>query len=149
MSTSISILGNTGCDVSLRYTEQGAAVATFSIASNTFRKTPEGKQKKTDWFNVTAFGKLAENLATTVRKGSHILVRGKLTFKPWLSRNNEPRVSADVILQDFELAGSRAEETEIPDDNPMEDSLDTADVDASSAAQIPAETENEPFVNQF
>lgn len=149
MSTSISILGNTGSDVNLRYTEQGSAVATFSIASNSFRKTAEGKQKKTDWFNVTAFGKLAENLATTVRKGSHILVRGKLTFNPWLTRNNEPRVSADVTLQDFELAGSRAEETEIADENAMEESAESAVADSSATAPTPSETEKEPFVNQF
>jgi len=145
MSTSISILGNTGTDVNLRYTEQGAAIATFSIASNSFRKTPDGREKKTDWFNVTAFGKLAENLASTVRKGSHVLVRGKLTFKPWLTRNNEPRVSADVILQDFELAGSRAEDTESPDENGINDAVETTGVEASTVAS----TTVEPFVNQF
>lgn len=149
MSTSISILGNTGSDVNQRHTEQGMAVATFSIASNSFRKTPEGKQKKTDWFSVTAFGKLAENLAATVRKGSHILVRGKLTFNPWLSRNNEPRVSADVILQDFELAGSRAEGTENPDENAVEDSLGTEGSEPLPTAQMLSETTDEPFGNQF
>lgn len=105
MSTSISILGNTGRDVELRYTPQGTAVANFSIASNTVRNTAQGKQKKTDWFNVSAFGKQAETLAKYVSKGSQILVRGKLTFNPWLSRDGEARVSADVVLQDFEFAG--------------------------------------------
>jgi single-strand DNA-binding protein len=105
MSTSISILGNTGRGVELRYTPQGTAVASFSIASNSVRNTAQGKQKKTDWYNVSAFGRQAETLAKYLTKGSQILVRGRLTFNPWLSRDGEARVSADVVLQDFEFAG--------------------------------------------
>ena len=108
MSTSISILGNTGREVELRYTPQGTPVASFSIASNTVRNSAQGQQKKTDWFNVSAFGRQAETLAKYLTKGSQILVRGKLTFNPWLSRDGEARVSADVVLQDFEFAGGNA-----------------------------------------
>lgn len=111
MSTQITILGNTGRDVELRYTPQGTAVANFSVASNTGRSTSEGQKKKTDWFNVSAFGRQAETLAKYLTKGSMILVRGKLTFNPWLSRDGEARVSADVVLQDFEFAGGAAAKT--------------------------------------
>src|SRR5688572_11518456 len=104
MSASISILGNTGSDATLQQTPHGKAVTTFSIASNTFRNTAEGREKRTDWFNVTAYGKLAETLAANVQKGTHLLVRGSLTFSPWLSRDGELRVSAEVVLQDFEFA---------------------------------------------
>ena len=111
MSTTISILGNTGRDVELRYTPQGTPVANFSIASNTVRNTAQGKQKKTDWYNVSAFGKQGETLAKYLNKGDQILVRGKLTFNPWLDREDKPRVSADVILQDFEFVGGNAAKT--------------------------------------
>ena len=111
MSTSISILGNTGRDVELRYTPNGTSVANFSIASNTVRNTAQGQQKKTDWYNVSAFGKQAETLARYLTKGASILVRGKLTFNPWLSRDGEARVNADVVLQDFEFAGGSAAKT--------------------------------------
>lgn len=108
MSTAITILGNTGRDVELRYTPTGTAVANFSVASNTVRKRGNEQQKTTDWFNVSAFGKQAETLAKYLTKGSQVLIRGKLTFSPWLSREGEPRVNADVLLQDFEFAGSAA-----------------------------------------
>ena len=110
MST-VTILGNTGRDVELRYTPQGTPVANFSIASNTVRNTAQGKQKKTDWYNVSAFGKQGETLAKYVAKGDQILVRGKLTFNPWLDREGNARVSADVVLQDFEFAGGNAAKT--------------------------------------
>lgn len=105
MSTSITILGNTGRDVELRYTPQGTAVANFSVASNTIRNTTEGQKKKTDWYNVSAFGRQAKTLAKYLTKGSQILVRGKLSLSAWQTREGEPRVNADVLLQDFDFAG--------------------------------------------
>ncbi len=46
MSTQVTILGNTGRDVELRYTPQGLPVANFSVASNTVRNTAKGQEKK-------------------------------------------------------------------------------------------------------
>jgi single-strand DNA-binding protein len=165
MSTSISILGNTGREVELRYTPQGLHVANFSMASNTVRNTPEGKQKKTDWFNITAFGKVAETLARNLRKGSQILVQGKLTFNPWLSRDGEPRVGADVILQDFEFAGGPSNasrggengvgtEAEVAGEQmQMEAATDESDPDQIPAEMIEAlhtnEAVAEPYAGQF
>lgn len=106
MSTQVTILGNTGRDVELRYTPQGTAVANFSVASNSVRNTAEGQKKKTDWYNVSAFGRQAETLAKYLTKGSQILVRGKLDLSAWQTRSGEPRVNADVLLQDFEFAGA-------------------------------------------
>lgn len=106
MSTQITILGNTGRDVELRYTPQGTPVASFSIASNSVRNTRNGQEKKTDWFTVSAFGKQAETLAKYARKGTQLLVRGKLDLSAWKSRDGEARYNADVTLQDFEFAGA-------------------------------------------
>lgn len=105
MAASISILGNTGSNAELRYSEQGLPIASFSIASNSFKNTPEGKVQITEWFNVTAFGKVAETIAAHVKKGTHLLVLGRLTFNPWVTNGGEPRAGAEVILQSFEFAG--------------------------------------------
>ena len=165
MSTQVTILGNTGRDVELRYTPQGLPVANFSVASNTSRNTPKGQEKKTDWYNVTAFGKQAETLAKYLQKGSQILVRGKLSLSAWETRSGEPRVNADVALQDFEFAGgarpagSAAAVTE--ETAEMKNDLRTDEIagdDASAGDAITAEmlealhdTEmgDEPFAGQF
>ena len=105
MSTQVTILGNTGRDVELRFTPQGTAIANFSVASNTVRNSAEGQKKKTDWYNVSAFGRQAETLARYLTKGSPILVRGKLNLSAWQTREGEPRINADILLQDFEFAG--------------------------------------------
>ncbi len=163
MSTQITILGNTGRDVELRYTPQGTAVASFSVASNTVRNSAEGQKKKTDWFNVSAFGRQAETLAKYLTKGSMILVRGKLTFNPWLSRDGEARVSADVVLQDFEFAGaspsrSNANEAvnkaeskqEIRQEMPAPDTSEDAEEKAEMMAVLEEmSSSDEPFAGQF
>lgn len=133
MSTSISILGNIGGGVELKYTPQGTAIANFSIASNSTRKTKEGKKEITDWFNVSAFGKQAKTLAKYLRKGSHILVRGKLSLSPWQTREGEPRVNADVVLQDFEFAGRGPRE----DAKPIEDESQIDGVTQEALSQEP------------
>ena len=161
MSTSITILGNTGRDVELRYTPQGTAVANFTVASNSVRNTAQGKVKKTDWYNVSAFGKQAETLSKHLKKGSQILVRGRLTFNPWLSRDGEARVSADLVLQDFDFAGGASGSGNAVGDN-AEKTISAAQTGAAeigetdempSPEMIAALREmdggDEPFAGQF
>ena len=166
MSANVSILGNLGRAPEMRVNAEGVSVANFSIASNSVRNTPQGAVKKTDWFRVTAIGKQAETLGRYLKKGASVLVRGKLTFNPWLSRDGEARVSADVALQDFEVAGGAssansgraAVETEetasMTTGGRNEISADEAETDEISAEMLEAlrETEiggDEPFAGQF
>lgn len=169
MSTQVTILGNTGRDVELRYTPQGLPVASFSVASNTVRNTPRGQEKKTDWYNVTAFGKQAETLAKYLQKGASILVRGKLSLSAWETKGGEPRVNADVALQDFEFAGSArpatgaavvaavTKETATTKNNRRTNEIagdDTDDASGITAEMLEALHEaemggDEPFANQF
>ena len=103
MSANISLMGNLGRAPETRVSDNGTLIANFSLASNSFRNTPEGRVQKTDWFRVTAFGKQAETLARYVRKGSRLCIQGRLTFNPWLDRNGDPQVNADVLLQEFQF----------------------------------------------
>ena len=105
MSSNVSILGNLGRDPETRVNAEGVSITNFSIASNSHRPTPQGAEKKTDWYRVTAIGKQAETLGKYARKGSRLLIQGKLTFNPWIDRGGAPQVSADVLLQDFQFVG--------------------------------------------
>lgn len=147
MSANISILGNAGRDASLRYSEKGTPVASFPIASNSFKNSAEGRVQVVHWFDVTAFGKMAETLAEHVKKGTSLLIHGRLSFKPWTTNEGDPRSGAEVSLFSFEfVGGNRAEgqeagRAEAGSSGPtMPDH--TGPVDAES--QVP-----EPFENQF
>ena len=110
MSANISLIGNLGKEPETKITDNGTFIANFSIASNTFRNTPEGRQEKTDWFRVTAFGKQAETIARYVRKGHRLYVQGRLTFNPWLDRNNSPQSGAEIVLQEFQFLTGKHED---------------------------------------
>ena len=153
MAASISILGNTGSNAELRYSEQGLPIASFSMASNSFRNTQGERVQVTEWFSVTAFGKVAETLAAHVKKGTQLLVLGRLTFQPWLTNDGEPRAGAEVILQSFEFAGANrngdagveAVAEEVHNTGPV-DAQSMSD-GATSSTQTAAR--NEPFDGQF
>ena len=103
MSANISLIGNLGKEPETKITDNGTFIANFSIASNTVRNTADGKVEKTDWFRVTAFGKQAETIARYVRKGHRLYVQGRLTFNPWLDRNESPQSVAEIVLQEFQF----------------------------------------------
>jgi single-strand DNA-binding protein len=112
MSANVSILGNLGRTPETKISPDGTFIASFSIASNSVRKTPQGTVKKTDWFRVTALGNLARTLAKYAKRGNKLFVQGKLTFNPWLDREGTPQVSADLLLQDFQFVGGQERDDE-------------------------------------
>lgn len=107
MSANVSILGNLGRTPETRISPEGTFIASFSIASNSVRRHPNGTVKKTDWFRVTALGNQARTLSKYAKKGNKLFVQGKLTFNPWLDQAGTPQVSADLLLQDFQFVGGQ------------------------------------------
>ena len=112
MSASVSILGNLGRTPETKVSPDGTFIASFSIASNSVRNTPQGKVKITDWFRVTALGNQGRTLAKYAKKGNKLFVQGKLTFNPWLDQAGTPQVSADLLLQDFQFVGGQERDDE-------------------------------------
>ena len=79
MTSAITIVGNLTADPELKFTNSGQAQTRFSVAVN--RKFKE--TETTSFFNVTAWGSLAENLANSVRKGTRVIVEGRLEQRSW------------------------------------------------------------------
>ena len=79
----VILLGRLTKDVELRYTQtSNTAVASFSLAVN--RKfTKEGEEQQADFFNIVAWNKLAETASKYLRKGSLILITGRLQNRNW------------------------------------------------------------------
>ncbi len=76
----IIIVGNLGNDPEMRYTPNGQAVTSFSVASNRQYTSNNGQPvKETCWFRVSAWGKQAETCNQFLHKGSKVLIEGRLT----------------------------------------------------------------------
>jgi single-strand DNA-binding protein len=80
MYQQIIIVGNLGKDPEMRYTPSGTPVTSLSVATNRKYTGSDGQVvKETTWFRVSVFGKAAENCAQYLKKGSAVLVDGRLT----------------------------------------------------------------------
>lgn len=106
----IIIVGNLGRDPELRYTPQGAAVCSFSMATNEKRRDKSGElQDITTWFKVTLWRNQAENAAKYLTKGSPVYIEGRLRIEEWTDRDNNKRYTLDVQATDMQFIGSRGE----------------------------------------
>ncbi|XCB29671.1 single-stranded DNA-binding protein [Arcanobacterium hippocoleae] len=77
-----------------------SAVLNVGVTPRSYsRKTGQYKDGETAWYSVRAFGRLAENISSCVKKGTPLLVRGKLTSRTFLTKEKETRTS-QVILAD-------------------------------------------------
>jgi len=106
----ITIVGNLGRDPELRYTPQGIAVCSFTMATNEKRRDKSGEmQDITTWFKVTLWRNQAENAAKYLTKGSPVYIEGRLRIEEWTDRDNNNRYTLDVQATDMQFIGSRSD----------------------------------------
>jgi len=102
----ITIIGNLGRDPEMRYTPEGQAVVTFSVASSRKYKTAAGEQREeTEWFNCSVWGKLADVCNEYLTKGKQVYVEGRLKTRTYQAQNGETRFSIDVTCQEIQFLG--------------------------------------------
>jgi single-strand DNA-binding protein len=111
----VTILGNLTRDPELRFTPNGTAVVSFGIAvnRNIQNKTSGEWETQVDFFNVTAWFKLAENCAESLSKGDRVLVSGRLSQDSWEGKDGQKRSSvriiASVVAPSLEFASCKLE----------------------------------------
>ena len=97
----IIVVGNLGRDPELRYTPQGTAVCSFTMATNERRKGQAGEpQDVTTWFRVTVWGKQAETVSKYLTKGRNVYVEGRLHVGEWADKDGKQRYTLEVNATD-------------------------------------------------
>lgn len=95
----VTLIGRLTRDVELKYTQNGKAVCTFSLAVNTSRKnTNGGYDEYANFFDVKLLGKTAENLKPYLTKGKQIAVMGELQQDRWTDQNTQQQRSRVYVL---------------------------------------------------
>lgn len=94
----VILVGRVGRDPDKRATTQGTPVAQFSLATSSFSKDRETKDKKqnTVWHRIVTFGKLAEFVGKYITKGRLLLVEGRIQSRDWKDRNEQKRTSFEI-----------------------------------------------------
>jgi single-strand DNA-binding protein len=113
----IIITGNLGRDPEMRYTPSGQAVTSFSVAVNESYTSANGeKVKRTIWFRVTAWGKQAEICNQYLKKGSQVLVDGRMSADPatggpkiWKKQDGSSGSSFEVTASTVRFLSSRTD----------------------------------------
>ena len=105
----VVLLGNLTRDPELRYLQNGKAVAKFSVATNRTWTTESGEKKEEVTFiDCDCFGKTAENLAKYLRKGSSLLVEGRLKLDQWDDKTTgQKRSKLGVMAENVTFLGGR------------------------------------------
>ena len=102
-------IGRLGKDPEIRYTASGTACASLSIACGDDYKDKQTGQKveKTEWINISAFGRLAEIIGEYVKKGSKVYIEGKFTTRKWQDQSGQDRYTTEIVASEMQMLDSR------------------------------------------
>jgi single-strand DNA-binding protein len=101
------ILGNLTKDPELRYTPNGQAVTSFSVATNRRWTNQSGEQQEqTEFHNVVAWGKLAEICTQILYKGRKVLIAGRLQTRSWEGQDGVKRYSTEIVADQISATGA-------------------------------------------
>jgi single-strand DNA-binding protein len=113
----VILVGNLGRDPEMRYTPSGQPVTSFSVATSRQYTSNNGQTvKETIWFRVTAWGKQAETCNQYLKKGSKVLVEGRLTPDPatggprvWTKQDGTAGASFEITANTVRFLSSRGD----------------------------------------
>ena len=109
----ILLIGHLGKDPEVRYTQEGAAVASFSLAtSDNFTDKSGSRQERTEWHNVKAFGKLADICKQYLAKGKQVYIEGRIQSREYTDREGIKRRITEVVANQMIMLGSRSQGAE-------------------------------------
>lgn len=119
----VMIIGNLGRDPEMRYTPSGRPVTSFSVATSRTWTTSDGERHtETEWFNIVAWGNLAEICNQYLSKGQRVYVEGRLQTRRWEDNDGNKHTSTEVVANEMIILDDRRDSNLTAED-------DEADVD--------------------
>ena len=106
----VMLIGNLGKDPEVRYTASGTAVASFSLATSERFKSKSGEwEDKTEWHNITLWGRLAEIAGEYLSKGKTVYIEGRLQTRKWQDRDGKDRYTTEIVGEKMQMLSGRGE----------------------------------------
>jgi single-strand DNA-binding protein len=104
------IIGHLGRDPEMRYTPSGRPVTTFTVATSRTWSTGDGERhSETEWFNVVAWGNLAEICKQYLTKGQQVYVEGRLQTRRWEDNEGAKHTSVEIVANEMMILSERRE----------------------------------------
>ena len=104
----VQIIGHLGKEPEMRYTPSGKPVTTFSVAVSRSWNSADGERhSETEWFNVVAWGNLAEICKQYLTKGQQVYIEGRLQTRRWDDKEGVKHTSVEVVANEMMMLGDR------------------------------------------
>jgi len=105
------LIGNLGRDPELRYTQNGQAVVTFTLATSENWTDKSGERvERTEWHRIVVWGKTGEICAQYLSKGRTVYVEGRIQTREWEDKDGNKRYTTEINAQTVQfLGGPRGE----------------------------------------
>lgn len=130
----VQIIGHLGKEPEMRYTPSGKPVTTFSVAVSRSWNSADGERhSETEWFNIVAWGNLAEICKQYLTKGQQVYIEGRLQTRRWDDKEGVKHTSVEVVANEMMMLGDRR------DHNSTQSPSDTA------VSENPPETNEDEF----
>ncbi|UCF61961.1 MAG: single-stranded DNA-binding protein [Anaerolineaceae bacterium] len=106
----VMIIGHLGRDPEMRYTPSGRPVTTFSVATSRSWHSADGERhEETEWFNVVAWGSLAEICNQYLHKGQQVYIEGRLQTRRWEDTEGNKHFTTELVAKEMIMLGERRE----------------------------------------
>ena len=104
----VILVGRLGRDPETRYMPNGDAITNFSLATDEQWRDRNGeRQTRTEWHNVSLYGKLGEIANQYLRKGSQVFIEGKIQSRKYTDKDGIERTAYDIIGNEMKMLGNR------------------------------------------
>jgi single-strand DNA-binding protein len=128
----VMIIGHLGKDPEMRYTPSGRPVTTYTVAVSRSWNSADGERHtETEWFNVVAWGNLAEICKQYLNKGQQVYIEGRLQTRRWDDKEGQKHTSVEIVANEMMMLGDRR------------DSNHGSDEQSTSTESEPAAAEDE------
>lgn len=138
----VILIGNLGRDPEIRIVENGAKVASFSLATTDSYKNKEGQRvEQTEWHNIVFWRGPAEVAEKYLKKGSQVYIEGKLRTRNWEDKDGHKRYTTEIIGDTFTMLGKKDENNSHQETTPASEPV------SNGTPQISQESPNDdlPF----
>lgn len=112
----VILIGNLGADPETRYTANGTAITTVSLATSESwkdKQTGEAKER-TEWHRVKFFGRLAEIAGEYLKKGRQVYIEGSIRTDKYTDKEGVERYATDIVANEMQMLGGKDGESRAP-----------------------------------
>ncbi len=125
----VELIGNLTRDPELRYTPQGSAVVSFSIATNRTFISDGEKKEEADFHRIVAWNKLAELCSQLLKKGNRVFVSGRLQNRSWEDQSGQTKQVTEIVIEDMILLTSKSSSDSDYSGTPREEKVSSRQAD--------------------